>query len=213
MLNIQKFVFNPFSENTYIVWDDNSKTGAIIDPGCNDDNERETVDNFIRSNSLNLKFLINTHCHIDHIFGNSYIKKNYDVNFLAPEKDVPLLDMMINVAKIYAVELIPSPQPDELILDEQKFLLGNTEGEFLFTPGHSPGEVCLYFEKDKICFTGDVLFNKNIGRTDLLGGSYETLIASIENKLFTLPDDVTIYPGHGEASTIGDEKKNNPFFR
>ncbi|MCL4549904.1 MAG: MBL fold metallo-hydrolase [Bacteroidetes bacterium] len=213
MLNIQKFVFNPFSENTYIVWDDNSKTGAIIDPGCNDDNERETVDNFIRSNSLNLKFLINTHCHIDHIFGNSYIKKNYDVNFLAPEKDVPLLDMMINVAKIYAVELIPSPHPDELILDEQKFLLGNTEGKFLFTPGHSPGEVCLYFEKDKICFTGDVLFNKNIGRTDLPGGSYDTLIDSIKNKLFTLPDDVTIYPGHGEASTIGDEKKNNLFFR
>ncbi len=213
MLKIQKFVFNPFSENTYIVWDDNSKTGAIIDPGCNDDNEREAVDNFIMSNSLNLKFLINTHCHIDHIFGNAYIKKNYGVKFLAPEKDVPLLDMMMNVAKMYAVELVPSPPPDELIFDEQKFLLGKTEGKFLFTPGHSPGEVCLYFEKDKICFTGDVLFNKNIGRTDLPGGSYDTLIDSIENKLFTLPDDVTICPGHGAASTIGDEKKNNPFFR
>ncbi|MEW5841637.1 MAG: MBL fold metallo-hydrolase [Bacteroidota bacterium] len=213
MLKIQKFVFNPFSENTYIVWDDNSKNGAVIDPGCYDDGEREAVDNFIRSNSLNLKFLINTHCHIDHIFGNAYIKKNYDVKFLAPEKDVPLLDMMMNVAKMYAVELVPSPQPDELIFDEQKFLLGNTEGKFLFTPGHSPGEVCLYFERDKICFTGDVLFNKNIGRTDLPGGSYDTLIDSIENKLFTLPYDVTIYPGHGATSTIGDEKKNNPFFR
>ena len=213
MLKIQKFVFNPFSENTYIVWDDNSKNGAIIDPGCNDDNEREAVDNFIRSNLLNLKFLINTHCHIDHIFGNAYIKKNYGVKFLAPEKDVPLLDMMMNVAKMYAVELVPSPPPDELIFDEQKFLLGKTEGKFLFTPGHSPGEVCLYFEKDKICFTGDVLFNKNIGRTDLPGGNYDVLIDSIENKLFTLPDDVTIYPGHGAASTIGDEKKNNPFFR
>ncbi|MCL4547527.1 MAG: MBL fold metallo-hydrolase, partial [Bacteroidetes bacterium] len=132
---------------------------------------------------------------------------------LAPEKDVPLLDMMMNVAKMYAVELVPSPQPDELIFDEQEFLLGKTEGKFLFTPGHSPGEVCLYFEKNKICFTGDVLFNKNIGRTDLPGGSYDTLIDSIENKLFTLPYDVTIYPGHGAASTIGDEKKNNPFFR
>ncbi len=213
MLKIQKFVFNPFSENTYIVWDDNSKNGAVIDPGCYDDGEREAVDNFIRSNSLNLKFLINTHCHIDHIFGNAYIKKNYDVKFLAPEKDVPLLDMMMNVAKMYAVKLVPSPQPDELIFDEQKFLLGNTEGKFLFTPGHSPGEVCLYFERDKICFTGDVLFNKNIGRTDLPGGSYDTLIDSIENKLFTLPYDVTIYPGHGATSTIGDEKKNNPFFR
>lgn len=213
MLKVQKFVFNPFSENTYIVWDDNSKNGAVIDPGCYDDGEREAVDNFIRSNSLNLKFLINTHCHIDHIFGNAYIKKNYDVKFLAPEKDVPLLDMMMNVAKMYAVKLVPSPQPDELIFDEQKFLLGNTEGKFLFTPGHSPGEVCLYFERDKICFTGDVLFNKNIGRTDLPGGSYDTLIDSIENKLFTLPYDVTIYPGHGATSTIGDEKKNNPFFR
>ena len=213
MLKVQKFVFNPFSENTYIVWDDNSKNGAVIDPGCYDDGEREAVDNFIRSNSLNLKFLINTHCHIDHIFGNAYIKKNYDVKFLTPEKDVPLLDMMMNVAKMYAVKLVPSPQPDELIFDEQKFLLGNTEGKFLFTPGHSPGEVCLYFERDKICFTGDVLFNKNIGRTDLPGGSYDTLIDSIENKLFTLPYDVTIYPGHGATSTIGDEKKNNPFFR
>lgn len=212
MLKIQKFVFNPFSENTYIVWDENSKTGAIIDPGCNDDNEREAVDNFIQSNSLNLKFLINTHCHIDHIFGNAYIKKNYDVRFLAPEKDAPMLNMMMDVAKIYAVELTPSPKPDKFISEDKPLKFGKCKGSFLFTPGHSPGEFCLYFEKEKVCFTGDVLFKGNIGRTDLFGGSYETLIDSIQNKLFTLPDDVTIYPGHESSSTIGYEKKNNPFF-
>ncbi len=212
MLKIQKFVFNPFAENTYIIWDEASNAAAIIDPGCYDDREKETIDDFIYTNKFDLKFLINTHCHIDHIFGNAYIKKNYDVTFLSPEKDVPMLDMMIEVAKIYDVKLIPSPKPDDLILGEQSFRLGNSEGKFLFTPGHTPGEVCLYFEKDKICFTGDVLFNKSIGRTDLFGGNYETLIASIENKLFTLPDDVTVCPGHGSFSTIGHEKKNNPFF-
>jgi len=215
MLKIQKFVFNPFSENTYLIWDDDSKAAAIIDPGCYDDNEKETVDDFIRSQSLKLKFLINTHCHIDHIFGNAYIKNNYNpdksgynVTFLAPEKDVPLLDMMVEVAKIYEVKLDPSPRPDDLISGEQLFRLENSEGRFLFTPGHTPGGICLYFEKEKVCFTGDVLFNKSIGRTDLFGGSYETLISSIENKLFTLPDDVAIYPGHGSLSTIGDEKQS-----
>lgn len=212
MLKIQSFVFNPFSENTFIIWDSESSEAAIIDPGCNDDNEREEVDNFLHANSLRLKYIINTHCHIDHIFGNSYIKEKYNAIFLAPEMDVPLMDLMIGVAKVYAVELTPSPKPDQTIVDEQKFVLGKTEGRFLFTPGHTQGEVCLYFERDKVCFTGDVLFNKSIGRTDLPGGSYETIIASIENKLFTLPENVVIYPGHGAPSTIGEEKNENPFF-
>jgi len=213
MLKIQRFVFNPFYENTYIIWNDGSKEGAIIDPGCYDSKEREAVDDFIRLNSIHLIYLINTHCHIDHIFGNAHIKLKYRPIYLAPEKDVFMLDLMIDAAKNYGVEFTPSPKPDQFISEEAALVLGDLKGIFLFTPGHTPGEFCLYYEKEKICFTGDVLFKGSIGRTDLWGGDYDTLIESIQNKLLTLPDDVIIYPGHDSRSTIGDEIKYNPFLK
>ena len=213
MLQIQRFVFNPFYENTYIIWDDKTKEGAIIDPGCYDSKEREAVDDFIRLNSIHLIYLINTHCHIDHIFGNAHIKLKYRPIYLAPEKDVFMLDLMIDAAKNYGVEFTPSPKPDQFISEEAALVLGDLKGIFLFTPGHTPGEFCLYYEKEKICFTGDVLFKGSIGRTDLWGGDYDTLIESIQNKLLTLPDDVIIYPGHDSRSTIGDEIKYNPFLK
>lgn len=212
MLKIQKFVFNPFNENTYLVWDEDSKICAIIDPGCYNNTEREAVINFINANDLKLEYLINTHCHIDHIFGNAYLKEKFNPIFLASEKDMPILKLMPEVARKYNVELTFSPLPDKFISEQEALVVGNCEGKFLFTPGHSPGEFCIYFERERVCFTGDVLFNGNIGRTDLLGGNYETLIESIQKKLFTLPDDVTIYPGHESSSTIENEKKNNPFF-
>ncbi|MFA5804387.1 MAG: MBL fold metallo-hydrolase [Melioribacteraceae bacterium] len=213
MLKIQRFVFNPFSENTYIIWNDRTKEGAIIDPGCYDSKEREAVDDFIHLNSIKLTCLINTHCHIDHIFGNAHIKLKYRPIYLAPEKDVFMLDLMIDAAKNYGVEFTPSPKPDKLIDETELFILGELIGKFIFTPGHTPGEYCLYFENEKICFTGDVLFKRSIGRTDLWRGDYETLLDSIKTKLFTLPDETIIYPGHESQSTIEDEKENNPFFK
>ena len=211
MLKIKKFVFNPFLENTYLIWDEKTKEAAVIDPGCYVKRENEQFKNFVQSEMLNLLYLINTHCHIDHIFGNAYVKETFDCKFLAPENDLFMFDLMVDQAKVYNVSYSPSPRPEELITEDLQFKLGETEGKFLFTPGHTPGEFCLYFEKDKVCFTGDVLFKQSIGRTDLWKGDYDTLIASIKNKLFTLPDDVDIYPGHEESSTIGFEKRNNMF--
>lgn len=210
-LNLNKFVFNPFMENTYVLWNEETKDTAIIDPGCCNEDERIELEKFIEEKELNIKYLVNTHCHIDHIFGNAFVKEKYNPKFIAPEEDKFLLDNAVEQAKMFAVDLTPSPEPDEFIFDGMSIDLGKIKNEFLFTPGHTPGEYSIYFEDDKICITGDVLFYEGIGRTDLWGGDLETLLDSIRTRLFTLPDEVTIYPGHGEKSTIGHEKKHNPF--
>lgn len=213
MLNIQRFVFNPFMENTYLIWDDYSKNAAIIDPGCFNKTENEKVKSFIQRNKLNLLYLINTHCHIDHIFGNAFIKETFDCKFIAPELDVFLLDMMIDQASNYGVDFTPSPKPDEFISEDIELEIGLFDGTFIFTPGHSPGGYSLYFEEPQICFTGDTLFKENIGRTDLWGGDYDQLIDSIKNKILVLPPEVKIFPGHENSSTIGNEIMNNPFLK
>ncbi|MCX6167901.1 MAG: MBL fold metallo-hydrolase [Ignavibacteriales bacterium] len=213
MLQIQRFVFSPFYENTYIIWDEITKEGAIIDPGCYDTKERKVVDDFILSNNIKLTYLINTHCHIDHIFGNAHIRLKYNPVYLAPEKDAFMLDLMIDTAKNYGVEFTPSPKPDQFITEDIEFSMGDLKGKFLFTPGHTPGEFCLYFKDENVCFTGDVLFKENIGRTDLWGGDYDTLIDSIKNKLLTLPDETVIYPGHDSDSTIRYERMFNLFLK
>lgn len=211
MLKIQRFVFSPFLENTYLVWDEETKQTAVVDPGCLFDHEERELSDFINEQNLKVNYLINTHCHIDHVFGNAFVKNKYDPPFYAPEKDIFLLDMMPNQAKEYGIQMKFSPNPGEFITEELELKLGKIPLKFLFTPGHTPGEYCIYFENEKKCITGDVLFKEGIGRTDLWGGNYKTLIDSIHNKLFTLPEDVEIFPGHGDSSSIGYEKKNNPF--
>lgn len=211
MLIVKKFVFSPFYENTYLVYDDTSRDAAVIDPGCYDDSERKRLDDFVIQENLYIKYLINTHCHIDHIFGNAFIKEKFNSQFLAPKEDLFLLDLMIKQGEIYGTPLIPSPYPDQFITEGEIIMLGNSTGKFIFVPGHSPGGYCVYFENEKICFTGDALFKESIGRTDLWGGNYNTLIKSINEKLLVLPDDVKIFPGHEEVSTIGYERRNNQF--
>lgn len=211
MVNVKVFTFNLFSENTIVLWDDETKEAAIVDPGTSTQNEQNLLNDFISSENLKVKFLINTHCHIDHILGCKFVKEKYNPIYYIPENDIPLLEHAQEQATMFDIILDELPKPDNLITETTKLSLGNSLLKFLFTPGHTPGEYCIYLEKEKICITGDVLFNESIGRTDLWGGNYNTLIDSIEKKLLLLPDEVVIYPGHGESSTIGYEKQNNPF--
>lgn len=211
MIKVKAFTFNLFAENTIVVWDEETKDAAVIDPGMSSEEEEKVFTNYIADEKLSIKILINTHCHIDHILGCSFIKQKYNPFYYVPEKDLPLLDNAEQQAAMFDIEFEKPPKPDEMISEETKIQLGNSVIQFLFTPGHTPGEYCLYFEDNKICITGDVLFKESIGRTDLWGGDYKTLISSIEKKLLTLPDEVVIYPGHGESSTIGHEKQHNPF--
>jgi len=212
MIELKKFVFNPFQENTYLVWDNISKESIIVDPGCYSNSEEEIVTNFIIQKNLSIKYLLNTHCHIDHIFGNAFIKNKYDCEFFAPELDLPLLNKLNEQAKLFGITATKSPQPDNFLTEDLKLKIGNNNLTFLFTPGHSPGEYCILFENN-ICLSGDVLFLEGIGRTDLWGGDYYTLINSIHSKLFILDDETHVFPGHGDPTTIGYEKINNPFLK
>jgi len=211
MIKIKNFTFNLFAENTLVIWDDNSLESAIVDPGSSNSAEEKILEEFISSQKLKVKYLINTHCHIDHILGCRFVKEKYNPLYLVSELDLPLLKNAQKQADAFDIKMNEPPLPDQFINEETIIKLGESVGKFIFTPGHSPGEFCIYFKEEKLCITGDVLFNEGIGRTDLWGGDYKTLIDSIESKLFKLPDDVKIYPGHGETSTIGHEKFNNPF--
>ena len=211
MLKIQRFVFNLFHENTFLICDEVTKIAAVIDPGMYDESEKRAFKAFVNQNELQLKYCVNTHCHIDHILGNAFIKNEFGSQLMIPKEDEFLLDLMIAEADKFAITLEPSPNADTYIDETTKLLLGEIEGTFLSTPGHSPGEFSLYFEKEKVLFSGDVLFKESIGRTDLWGGNYETLLSSIKTKLLVLPDDVKVYPGHESSTTIGHERARNPF--
>lgn len=211
MIQIKIFTFNLFSENTIILWDDETFECAVVDPGCSDIHEENELENFITQKNLKVKYLINTHCHIDHILGCEFVKKKFNPIYYAPELDLPLIENAKMQASFVGMDFSISIVPDEFLTEDKKIILGKSELEFLFTPGHTAGEFCIYIHDIKSCITGDVLFNDSIGRTDLWGGSYDTLIKSITEKLLTLPDETKIYPGHGESSTIGREKKFNPF--
>jgi hydroxyacylglutathione hydrolase len=213
MIEFKKFTFNPFQENTYLVWHKLTNESAVIDPGCSTKSEEETLSNFINDNNLRVKYLLNTHCHIDHILGNAFIKEKYNCLFFAPELDLPLISNLLNQAEMFGVSAKQSPEPDKFISEELILRLSEVEMKFLFTPGHTPGEYCIYFPSENICFSGDVLFYESIGRTDLWGGNYSTLINSIKTKLLTLPTQTKIYPGHSESTSIQYEIYNNPFLK
>jgi hydroxyacylglutathione hydrolase len=213
MIVIKKFMFGPFQENTYLIWDEITNECAVIDPGCYNEIEEKNLENFISLNNLKVKYLLCTHCHIDHIIGCSFIKETYNPTFLVPEHDLPLLQNAEQQASAFNLKLKTLPAHDNLITEDLVLYLGDKKLEFIHTPGHTPDEYCIYLKDEKLCITGDVLFKGGIGRTDLWGGDYDTLIDSITNKLFVLPDDVIIYPGHGENSNIGSEKNENPFFK
>ena len=210
MLTIKQFTFNPIQENTYVIFENKGEC-FIIDPGCYSEEERKELTDFIDMNTLVPKGLLNTHGHLDHIFGNKYIAERYALPVRIHEKEKPVLEQAPDAAirwglpfDNYNGEIIALEAGEDVVLGKYHFRV-------LFTPGHSPGSVSLYCEKEKIVIAGDVLFRLGIGRTDLGGGDYNVLIESIREQLFSLPDEVTVYPGHGPQTTIGYEKKNNPF--
>lgn len=213
MIKLKKLTFNMFYENSYVIWDDKSKSCAIIDPGCFGKSEKLELQNFIKAEELAVKYLINTHCHIDHIFGCKFVKTEFNPVYLAPEEDLPLLHNASFQAESVGINFNETILPDQFIKEQNSIELGDSRLTFLFTPGHTPGEYCIYLPDEKICFTGDVLFYDSVGRTDLWGGNYQTLLNSIKVKLLTLPEETIIYPGHGDHSTIKREKNNNPFLK
>jgi hydroxyacylglutathione hydrolase len=212
MLTVQLFTFNPVQENTYILYNEN-KECCIIDPGCYFASEEKALVDFIESSGLKPVLLLNTHCHLDHIFGNRFIHKKYGLTLHIHSLDKPVLDLGPASGQMWQ---LPFDNYDgELVfIDEDKEIrIGDDVLQVLFTPGHSPGSVSFYSRQEKFIISGDVIFNGSIGRTDLPGASFATLEESIRTKLYTLPEDVVIYPGHGESTTIGDERKTNPFVK
>jgi glyoxylase-like metal-dependent hydrolase (beta-lactamase superfamily II) len=210
MITVHSFTFNPIQENTYILYDE-SKECVIIDPGCYDDAERKELSKFISDNKLKPVRLLNTHCHLDHIFGNAYVANTYKLPLEINKKDIPVLDAFLASANLYGMNAEPSPRPASYLDEGDIVSFGNSSLEIFFTPGHSPGSISFYSRPDKFVIAGDVLFFGSIGRTDLPGGDYDTLISSIKNKLFSLGDDYKVYSGHGPATNIGYERNSNPF--
>jgi len=211
-MNIKKFTFNPFSENTYILFDE-TKECVIIDPGCYEESEKKHLIDFIEIEKLKPKLLLNTHCHIDHVFGCKFIFDKFDLKPIIHKDDIPTLRMAASSGSLWGLELENVPNPENFISEKDIIKFGKQELEVFFTPGHAPGHVCFVHHKTKSIINGDVLFQLSIGRTDLPGCNHSDLINSIEKKLFTLPDDYTVYSGHGSETNIGFEKQNNPFLK
>jgi hydroxyacylglutathione hydrolase len=210
MLSIETFAFNPFAENTYILFDE-TNDAMLVDAGCYDRDEEKELSDFIEHKDLNVKAIINTHSHIDHILGTYYVKDKYKVPLFIHRLDEPTLRMGKISAQIYGMDRYTDVTADGYISENTPITLGNQTLQVLFLPGHAPGHVGFYHADQKILMGGDVLFHRSIGRTDLPGGDYNTLIESIHKKIFTLPDEVVVYPGHGPTTTVGDEKVENPF--
>ena len=210
-MKIFKFVFSPIEENTYILVDESGDC-AIVDCGCYDKQEFRKLEDFIKENSLNPVLLLNTHCHLDHIFGNRFVLEKYGLKTFSCELDEMNRKDAVRHAMLFGLTMEDPPEPAGFISDNQIVSFGSTELVALHVPGHTSGSLAFYSEKNGCVFTGDALFAGSIGRTDLQGGDYNTLIESIKCKLFVLPPSTVVYSGHGNETTIGKELKSNPFF-
>lgn len=210
MITLKKFAFNPFQVNTYVLSDETGEC-IIIDPGMQGDYEETEITEYIKNENLKPTMLLLTHAHIDHIVGNSFIADHYDLKLTAHEDCVPFLINATVHASTFGLTMDKVKDIDNYINEDKDVEFGNSKLKVLFTPGHANGSLCFYSENDKFVITGDVLFNQSIGRTDLKTGNYDLLQNSIWEKLFTLPDETVVYPGHGPETSIGFEKVNNPF--
>ncbi|MEK0413425.1 MAG: hypothetical protein RL070_913 [Bacteroidota bacterium] len=210
MIHIKAFTFSPISENTYVLYNNEGKA-IIIDPGCYFPNEQETLKDFLTDNSLTPVYLLNTHCHLDHVFGNKWVHETYSLEpHLHPNEEAMLALAPVSGER-WGLPFQNYTGPLHFLNDGDTVLLGETEIQVILAPGHSPGSICFYIPSQGDLIGGDVLFRGSIGRTDLPGGDSETLLNSIREKLWVLPDETVVYSGHGIKTTIGYEKRNNPF--
>jgi hydroxyacylglutathione hydrolase len=210
-MKIFRLVFSPIEVNTYILTDESGDC-AIIDCGCYNREEFERLEEFISEKNIHPALLLNTHCHLDHVFGNKSILEKYGLRAFSCKLDEMNRKSAEEHAIFFGLTMEEPPEPGGFISDNETVTFGSTELKALFVPGHSPGSLAFYCEKDNCVFTGDALFAGSIGRTDLQGGDFDTLISSIKNKLFVLPSTTVVYPGHGKDTTIGEEMKSNPYF-
>lgn len=211
MATIQAFPNNPYQENTYLLYDDSGEC-AIIDPGMYTAAEQNAVVNFIKQHQLKPVLLLNTHCHIDHVLGNKFVFDQYGLKPQFHQGEMVILEAMPVWAQQSGIRYELSPLPDTYLPESGTVSFGNTTLQLIFAPGHSPAHLCFYSEADQLLMGGDVLFRGSIGRTDLPGGNHTQLINNIQQKLFVLPNECVVYPGHGPETTIGFEKATNPFF-
>lgn len=209
-MKVHYLTFNPFAENTFIL-EDQTGVCAVIDPGCSNQSERNQLDKLIADLNLKPVLLANTHAHVDHVYGINHVATKYNLSLHIHRGEERLLDLAPDIGLMYGVSLDPIDVARIFVDEGEKLEFGSTVLEILLTPGHSPASICLYHRESGQLIAGDVLFQGSIGRTDLPGGDYDTLIGSITDKLLPLGDEVTVYPGHGPKTTIGVERRTNPF--
>jgi glyoxylase-like metal-dependent hydrolase (beta-lactamase superfamily II) len=212
MIKIDFFTFNPLAENTYVLSNEKGEA-LIIDPGCYFTEEEKILEDFIRSNQLKPVQLLNTHCHLDHVFGNYWVNKTYGLELCLHAGEKAVLELAPVAANMYGLNFTSYKGPLHYLNDRGEIFLGEDKLDILLTPGHSPASICFYCKAQNFLIGGDVLFLESIGRFDLPGGNEQQLYKSIRENLYVLPDETTVYPGHGEPTTIGHEKKYNPFVK
>ncbi|MFY0608153.1 MAG: MBL fold metallo-hydrolase [Cyclobacteriaceae bacterium] len=212
MMEIKSFVFNPFYENTYLLWDE-TKEAIIIDPGCYEKYEQEELKSFISQQGLNIKLIVNTHCHIDHVLGSYDMKEAYHCPLWIPEGELEVLRSVVAYAPQWGISQYTEAEADRLLKESDVINFGNTTLTSLLVPGHSPGHLMFLHHESKRMIGGDVLFKGSIGRTDLPGGDHQQLLERIKTKVYSLDEDIEIFPGHGPTTTIGEEKRTNPFVK
>jgi glyoxylase-like metal-dependent hydrolase (beta-lactamase superfamily II) len=210
MIKVKVFTFSPVQENTYVLYNEQNKA-IIIDPGCYFSAEQETLKNFITDTGLEPVRLLNTHCHLDHVFGNKWVCETWGLELYIHSGEEQMLQLAPVSGEKWGLPFSNYNGPLHFLEEGDTVLLGDDALQVILAPGHSPASLCFYCEAQQFLIGGDVLFRESIGRTDLPGGNHDTLLSSIREKLFVLPDEVKVYPGHGIATTIGYEKRNNPF--
>jgi hydroxyacylglutathione hydrolase len=212
MLKIKPFVFSPVQENTYLLYNEFNQC-VIIDPGCYFDAEKEQLVGFIKQNGLTPIMLLNTHCHLDHVFGNKFVSETYQLTLHLHEKEKPVLEFAPTSGLMWNLPFDNYTGSFNFLKEGDGIQIGQDALLVTEAPGHSPGHICFYCKEQNFIIGGDVLFQRSIGRTDLPGGDHQTLLNSIRQKLFVLPDATVVYSGHGPATTIGEEKRENPYLK
>jgi len=212
-MNVKTFSVNPFEMNCYVCWDDASRQGSIIDPAAYTDSEKKAILDFLDDNEITVKYILNTHGHLDHILGNKWASEMFQAPILMHENDLLLVTNAVTQATMFGLTIEPPPSPDRFIYDGEQLKINSCQLKIVHTPGHSPGSVCFVNEEVKAMFVGDCIFRGSIGRTDLWRGDMDQLIRTIKGKIFAYPDDYILYPGHYDPTTVGQEKDYNPFLK